>query len=428
MSLRTRARSVVEAAGRLLAAVDLALSLSDPAPALTAEVGADDNDANLEVLQTRDEVLKAHGNGDVALYEKLHSDEQVYSTLRQRRNEVISRETKVDPGADDELSKLAAEDLKKQMKRISWDKVRFRMLGGLVPGYRPGECMFDIEEGTNRVLLKAIKVRRSSRFRFAPDGTLCVMRKGRPERLPDKKFWVCTFGAEDDDDPNGLGLGHMLYWPVWFKRNGLKFWSQFLEFFANPTPVAVVPAGTDEAQRNKLLALLGRITNGGRIVVPRGIDVQLLQAMRSSGGDFQVFVDKLDAMIAKIVLTQTMTTDDGSSYAQAQVHYKVSQRAAKTDADLLDESFTNTVARWLTEWNYPGAAVPVVYTEFSDADDLGARIERDVKLNGLGYRPRAKYVAEVYGDNYDFVPPPAPTDPGTGPTFAETGSAIDDLL
>jgi hypothetical protein len=52
--------------------------------------------------------------------------------------------------------------------------------------------------------------------------------------MPERKFWTFSAGAATDDEPYGLGLGHFLYWPVFFKRNDIKFWLIFLEKFAAP--------------------------------------------------------------------------------------------------------------------------------------------------------------------------------------------------
>ncbi len=386
-------------------------------PTLTEEVSAEDTSSSGVLLAPRDEVLKNHGGGDLTLYERLLDDDQVKPCFRQRRTEVIAREWKVDPGGNSELDRAAAEHLRETLKRIGWDRTCFKMLSGLMYGFGVAECLWSVDESSGMVLLERVKVRRAARFGFsAADGTLMIKRNGQPQPLPPQKFWSYSAGAENDDDPYGTGLGAALYWPVWFKRNGLKFWSQFLERFANPTPKAVVPPGTLEPDRKKLLEMLGRITNGGRIVVPRGVDIELIQAIRSSGGDFEQFIARLDGAIAKIILLQTMTTDNGSSLAQSEVHHKVLVQGAKTDADLLDESFTLSVATWLTEWNFPGAKVPILYRDFGDSVDLKAAAERDNILTQIGYRPRADYIRDTYGDHYDYVPPAQPT---AGPSFAE---------
>ena len=40
------------------------------------------------------------------------------------------------------------------------------------------------------------------------------------------------------------------------------------------------------------------------------------------------------------------------------------------DAHLVCDSFNRSIVKWLTEWNFPGAAHPTVMREMADAPDL----------------------------------------------------------
>lgn len=391
-----------------------------------------------ELRLPRDAVLELHGQGDPEFYDRLLSDDQVYPCFQQRRSAVIAREWKVDPGGDAPIDAEAADFIRDQMDHISWDRTTMRMLGKLINGYGVAECMFRVTP-SGLVELDAVKVRRSSRFRFALDGSLRLLRFGTPLTLPARKFWTFTAGAEDDDDLYGRGLGHWLYWPVWFKRNGIKFWATFLEGFSSPLPVLTGPAGTTDAERQKLLDLLAACIQSGRIFIPRGVDLELVQSMKDSGGDYGRFVDRMDAAIAKIILTQTMTTDNGASLSQAQVHERAQIALTKGDSDLLTESWSRGPVRWLTEWNFPGAAVPIVYRDFSIAEDLDKRAERDTKLNQIGYRPTPAYILDTYGDGYELAPVQAqpaasPADPlsqfssGFAELPRDEGVAVEDIV
>jgi hypothetical protein len=413
-------------------------------PPLLGEVSAEAGDDIAgtfvgELRRSRDEVLETHGSGDPSFYDKLHRDDQVMPCFLQRRAEVIAREVKVDPGGDAPIDKEAADFIREQMKSISWDRTTWKMLGKLMNGFGVAECILKVSTSLTgaRIELDAVKVRRSGRFRFARDGSLRLMRFGMtPCPLPPRKFWVFTAGAEDDDDLYGRGLGHWLYWPVWFKRNGIKFWATFLERFAQGTPLATVPRGTTKAQREEFLTLLGAMINGGRIAVPQGVDVKLLEAARDSGGDFEKFVARMDAAIAKIILTQTMSTDNGSSLSQGEVHERKGVTVSQTDSDLVTESWERGPVTWLTEWNFPGAKVPKVYRDFSQAQDLKARVERDKVLKDMGYRLKPDRVVEIYGDDYLYEEPPpaapAPVVGGALPAFAEpprdASSAVEELV
>jgi phage gp29-like protein len=108
----------------------------------------------------------------------------------------------------------------------------------------------------------------------------------------------------------------------------------------------------------------------------------------------------MDSALAKIILSQTMTTDNGSSRSQAEVHEGVRDMVVKADADLLSGTFSAQVARWLTEWNYPGAKVPRVWRNVEPPEDLVQRAERDVKIYSLGFEPTEQYVNDTYGEGW----------------------------
>lgn len=375
-----------------------------------------------EVAPQRDEVLRLHGSGDLRLYERLLRDDQVQSTFQQRRTAVIANPWQVDAGGDAPIDEEAADDLREQLNQVSFDRITMKMLAGLMYGYGVGELMYRIER--TRVVLDDILVRKARRFRFGIDRGL-IMVDPEQRRMPERKFWVYRCGADDDDNPYGQGLGHWLYWPVWFKRNAEKFWSLWLEKNAAPTPVAKGPPGMTRAQEDELLDILAAITQGGRVVIPKNIELALLEAARESGVSYDTFVDHWNAAISKVVLSQTMTTDDGSSLAQAKVHGKVALKVIGTDSDLITESFSKGPGRWLTEWNYPGAKPPIVYRLYEEPEDLEARAKRDEVVTRMGYRPTPEYIAETYGDGFvpavtSAAPSSAAPDPEAGSTAVET--------
>lgn len=368
-----------------------------------AAAGDADETAGLlvgELRLPRDEILRTRGGGRLEVYERLKRDDQVASCWQQRTRAAVAREWFVEPGGSSSLDQTAADFLRDQLHAINFDRVTEKMLNGVFYGYAVAECLYRAEGG--RIELGGVKVRQAKRFRFDRDGNLRLMRWGKPqgEAMPPNKFWTFSAGAEDDDDPYGLGLGHFLYWPVWFKRNGLKFWSLYLEKFAMPTPVGELPNGAGPDERRKLLAALKAITSDSAVVIPQGVAWKMAEATRQSGGDYQVFCGLMDAAIAKIILSQTMTTDNGSSKAQAQVHAEVKLEVVKSDNDLVCESFIAGPATWLTRWNFPGAEVPRVWRDHAEPEDMKARAERDEKLHTMGYDPTPEYVEETYGPGW----------------------------
>lgn len=391
---------------------------------IAASTGNDFGLAFVGDLRTpTDPILLTRGRGDLALYESVLRDGQVKATYEQRRLAVVAREWGVEAGGDRPIDIEAADDLREQLTSLDWDDVSKKMLTAPFYGFSVGECIWGA--GGSRITLDAVKVRKARRFRFDRDNALRLITRDEPLGIvmPEQKFWIFRAGSDDDDDPYGLGLAHWLYWPVWFKRNGMRFWALFLERFASPTPIAKHPPGAKADEVAKLLNMLSGIVTGGRIAIPNNVALDLLQAMHSSGGDYLEFVKYLDSDIAKIVLSQTMTTDSGSSLSQAVVHQGVKLEVIKSDADLECESFNRQVATWLTAWNYPGAAVPRVWRDCSEPADLKTAAERDAAILTVGYRPTADRIQKTYGDGYEPVPAGPPPATGGAAAFAEAPPA-----
>ena len=367
-----------------------------------------------------DSVLAARGVS-LDVYDELLRDDQVRSTLQQRRTAVVETEWTVEPGGESPLDQEAADFIREQLMRNRIDHRTDLMLYGVFYGWAVAECIWGLEDG--RVVLADLRVRERDRFGFNYRGDLMLIRADAPQGvpMPERKFWTFTAGASHDDNPYGLGLAHSVYWPVFFKRNGIKFWSIFLEKFGMPTAVAKLPPGTYDqaAERRKALAALRQIQTDAGVVIPDTMVIELLEAARSGTADYATLCERMDAAISKVVLSQTMTTDNGSSLAQAKVHAGVAGAVIKTDADLICDSLTRGPVRWLVEWNFPGAAIPRVWRNTSPPEDLNARAERDGKVSALGYEPTEEYIEQTYGPGWRKKEAPAMPPPAFGPLPAE---------
>lgn len=357
-------------------------------------------------LPPQDGILRNLG-GNYEVYKQILRDDQVAATFRQRQLAVVSREWDVLPGGPGAQDKAAADFLREQLKKIHWDSITERMLFGVFYGYAVGECLWT-REGS-QVVLEAIRVR--DRRRFAYDGamrlrlmTLSNLVPG--ELLPDRKFWVFATGADHDDDPYGLGLAHWLYWPTWFKRNGVKFWLIFLEKFGQPTVKGTYTPGATQEERDKLLQAVAAVGTDAGIIMPEGMAIDLIEAARSGTVDYAELYDRMNAAIAKVVLGQTLTTEAAGGQYKADVQMDVRQDLVKADADLVCESFNNSVARWLTEWNFPGAVPPKVFRKIDEDEDLTSLATRQKTVFDMGFRPTLKQIVTDYGGEWEDIGPP----------------------
>lgn len=353
------------------------------------------------LMENPDSVLQQRGR-DMRLYDELLRDDQVKPCFQQRRLAVTQAEWDVEPASESSEDKAAAEFIKEQLQNSRFDDITDKMLFGIFYGYSVAECLWAYDG--SRIVLDDIKVRDRSRFKFDLEGNLRLININHPNgmKLPERKFWVFSAGADHSDNPYGMGLAHYLYWPTFFKRNGIKFWLIFLEKFGMPTAAAKLPPGQaqDPIERDKALQALDAIQSDSGVVIPDNVVIELIEAARSGTADYDALCQRMDKAISKVILSQTMTTDDGSSRSQAEVHQDVQESVIKSDADLICESFNQQVVNWLTEWNFPNATPPRVWRKTEPEEDLMVRAERDNKISTLGYEPTEDYIRETYGDGW----------------------------
>jgi phage gp29-like protein len=390
----------------------------------------------LPLLPSTDRLLALKGNGDLMIYQEVLRDDQVKACFGQRARAVISRPWEVKPGGTKRIDKQAAKFIEEQINTIRFDDITEKMLYGVFYGYAVAEPMYAVEDG--KIVLDTsrggIKVRDRRRFGFAPDMSLRLRTSANPmgEELPEKKFWHFATGSDHDDEPYGLGLAHWLYWPVFFKRSGVKFWLIFLEKFGSPTAVGKYQPGTNQEDQDKLLAALQAIQTDSAIIFPDGMTAELLEATRGGTADYTSLYDRMDAAIARVTLGQTASTQGspgklGNDDLQGDVRADI----VKADADLVCMSFNATVVKWLVEWNFPGAALPQVWRKCEDEEDANTTAERDERICGMGFKPTLKYIHDTYGGEWTEAKSNYPQDATVienGPLdaqFAEAGTDLD---
>lgn len=353
------------------------------------------------MIDNPDNVLRTKGHGQFNVYKELLRDDQVRSAFQQRRTAVVQAEVDIIPGGESEADVAAVEYVKQVMSDIGFDQVTDKMLYALHYGYSVAELMPVFRDGL--WYLDSIRVRDRGRFRFGINNELFLLKKGAEKvPMPREKFWVFSVGQEHDDNPYGEGLAHALYWPVFFKRNCIKFWLIYLEKFGMPTVATKLSQAAikDPEQKAMALDVLDAIQADSGVVIPEDFVVELIEASRTGTVDYKSLEDAMNRAISKIILSQTMTTDDGASYSQAKIHGSVKADVIKSDADLICDSFNRQVVDYLVALNFEGAKPPRIWRRTEEKEDLNQIAERDKKIFEMGYEPTEEYIKETYGDGW----------------------------
>jgi phage gp29-like protein len=342
-------------------------------------------------------------------FEELMRDPQVRACMQSRRLSVIGKEWEVIPASEKRPDLKIAEFVKEALLSFDFDSARSSLLSAIVTGFKPAEIMWEYSEGS--VWIRDIIGRSARRFIFGKDGSLRLLTFKNMidgEELPERKFQVFTYGSENGS-PYGYGLGPTLYWPVWFKKNAIKFWMIFAEKFGSPTAVGKYPPGTTKEQQDALLSALDALQQESAIKIPENMQVELLEAQRGGTvNTYESLLSFMNAEIAKAILGQTLTTEvgDAGSYAASKTHNDVRAEYIKADADLLSNQLNAQLIRWLVDYNFPPAVIasgakqsryPKLWIRTEDEADLKPLAERDEILSRIGVLIPKKYFYSTYG-------------------------------
>lgn len=370
------------------------------------------------VLTNQDDTLLSRGGGKgLKIYDDIERDCHAFAVLQKRKLAIIAREWEVLPATTSRQDKKVAELVTEQLKNIKIDQVCLKMLDATLKGYSVGEIIWATDGA--EIVAERIKVKPQRRFAFDENMAprlLTIANQVTGEELPPRKFIVHRYGDKDDDNPYGLGLGHKLFWPVFFKRQDISFWLQFVDKFAGPTAMGEYPSGTSQSDQEKLLQSLGSISSEAAIIVPQGMMVKFLEAARSGSIDtYERLARYMDEQISECVLGETLSTNIGGvgSQAAAQTHNNVRLELAKGDADLLSDTINETLIRWIVELNMPGANPPKFWRDFEEEEDLKTRSEMDKNLNDMGFEADEKYINDTYGGKWKRKAAVAEAEPQT---------------
>lgn len=395
----------------------------------------------LKRLENPDPVLRTQAAGKgLKLYDEVARDAHAGSVLQTRYLAVAGREWEIIPADDSDRSGEIADFVESAVKGCNFTRTVQEMLQAVLYGFYPVEVMWTGKAG--KWVPAAVVGKHPRRFSFSMDReprllTPADMIEGEP--LPDRKFVVFTWGSSDN--PYGSGLGQRLWWPVWFKKVGIKWWLVFLEKFGMPTPVGKYPPGTDPTQQQALLDALDAIQTETGVKIPNSMAIDLLEATRGGNAGYKDMCEYMDRQISKAVLGQTATTEGtpgklGNEEAQNDVR----QDIIKADADLLCETLNKTLVRWIVDYNFAGVAdYPALWIRTDPEADLKPLAERDKILVGdiglpvgRGYFYRTYNIPEPEAD--DELVRPAAAALQTGGAFAESGrftpgqQAVEDLI
>ena len=366
------------------------------------------------------------GSKGLRIYDEIERDCHAFSVLQKRKLALIARPVVVEPATDSLRDRKARDGVEAMLKSINFDQVCQDLLDATLKGFAVAEIVWWISDS---ILMPSVLPKDQRRFKFDVDGaprliTRSDMSKG--QELPERKFIIHRFGAKDGN-PYGLGMGSRLFWPAWFKKQGIQYWLTFSDKFGSPTAVGKYPKGASKSEKDELLAALSALANDAGVIIPDGMLIEFLEAARSGSiNTYESLCRYMDEEMSKAVLGETLSTSmgkSGGSYAASNTHNEVRKELTQADADLLSDTLNATLIKWFCEFNFPGAKPPKIKRDFEEPEDSEKRASTDKMVCEMGFEPSEEYIQETYGKGWTKKQTPAPA---TAPaaqdaSFSENG-------
>jgi hypothetical protein len=159
---------------------------------------------------------------------------------------------------------------------------------------------------------------------------------------------VIQWGKDDD-----LGLLLKVSPLVIYKRGGFGDWAQFVELFGMPLRIGKYSA-MDEASRRELIRAFETAGSAPYLVIPK--ETEATQEANAASGNGLLYKEFRQACTEEILITilgQTMTTVDGSSLAQGQVHMAVQEKKHRADRRFVERMLNRYFVPMLIRRGYP---------------------------------------------------------------------------
>lgn len=294
------------------------------------------------------------------------------------------------------------------------------LLDGLSKGYSVCEIMWTSRDGLwqpaeyrhrNPAWFTFDSISRTS-LRLAEDGTI------DGADIPPAKF-VAHVPQLKTGLPIRGGLARLAAWGFLFKRFSLQNWATFCDVYGMPLRVGKYHAGATAEERRSLLRAVTQIATDAGAIIPESMTIDFVDAKPGAQHPFEALARYCDEQLSKAVLGQTMTSDNGSSQAQATVHNEIRIELLEDDSAQMSATIARDLVSWFVALNFgENAPRPEVLFPVQKPEDVNALSTALEKLVPLGLKVSQAQVRERLGlsapdDDEDALTPPKQAEPAS---------------
>lgn len=361
---------------------------------VASRIAAGDLSGYFGLLPNPDPVLRQMGKS-IDVYRSMLVDPLIKGIRRRRASAVLSMER----GLDKEKSKGTSQRAFKAVEALvdSWDMQRMvrEQIDGAFFGYRVSEVMWGQFNGMAAPV--DVIAKPSEWFGFHPETGELRFRPNRSsigKPVPGRKFTV-TGKMRSWENPYGEPDLAACFWPVTFKRGGMKFWVTFTEKYGMPWAVGKQPRSASPKETEELADKLAAMVRDAVAVIPDDASVELLQAAGTANAQmFENLLMFCRSEISIALLGNNQSVEMQSNKASATAAQSIEKDLRDDDAQMVAATLQQAID-FFCEVQFPGVKAPVYhFWEQEEVDEVLAK--RDETLRKAGAHLSTEYFKRSY--------------------------------
>lgn len=349
-----------------------------------------------ELLPNPDVILQKN-NETLETYKNFLYDAHVSSCVQSRKAGVLSLNWEINRGG---TKSTESEFIEEIFNSLNLRQIISEMLDAPLFGFKPIEIYWNEAEG--KIVPKELKGKPSWWFEFDSINMLRFKDRNKPNGvlLPNKKFLLLQHNATYDN-PYGESILAKCYYPVIFKKGGMKLWSVFTQKYGMPFLHGKIGLGKGQEEAYELFNVLEKLQQDGIAVTEEEVNIEIIESSKTSSADvYKNLLHFCNAEISKAILSQTLTTEQGDtgSYAMSQTHLQVRKDVVDADKQLV-EYWLNKLIEWIIEFNFESVSEIPRFVMYEEQDVDMSLAQRDQTLSSTG---QVKFTKEYFKRNYGF--------------------------
>jgi phage gp29-like protein len=326
------------------------------------------------------------------------------SVLSTRKDAITGLEIKVVPASEEkcdmELADAVNRDIVKNTSAKLYALIR-DMLDALAKGFSVSEIIWDTDKTPWKPA--AYKFRDPRWFQYDKEtGKTLMLRAPLGNELePLKPFCFVVHEPHlisGNQITAGLAFPALYYWML--KSYDVTSWAAFIDRYGYPIRIGKYGKKATEQDRATLKRAVAAIGQDFGAVIPEGAILDIVEPKHAAetSNVYKNMADWVDKQISKLVLGQTMTTDEGSSRAQSETHDKVRDDIADSDIQQVIETLNTALTipyinlNFGRQENYP--KIDLYKPDEKNIDQIIAAVE---KLGPQGLKVKADEVRSLLG-------------------------------